>query len=283
MPLDHAFVSTFRKPGVRTAYTRRDACFYALSLGVGSDPLDEAALDQVLEIRGPKTIPTMAAVLVRSLSHDLGLDMPKVLHGAQRLTLHHPLPASADLLIDAHVTSVLDKGPGKGAIVSFDSVARLAADDTPLFTLGHTLFARGDGGCGGPSSPAPERHALPDRPADLVHRLETRPEQALLYRLNGDLNPLHADPATALRAGFPRPILHGLCTYGLACRAVMAAVCGNDGNRIAAFDVRFTAPVFPGETIETDIWVDGDTVSFRCRIPARNIVAIDGGRCLLRG
>ncbi len=282
MPLDHAFVSTFRKDGVRRTYAARDACFYALSLGFGSDPLNEPALDHVLEFRGPRTIPTMAAVLVRSLSHDLGLDMPKVLHGEQRLTIHRPIPPSADLVIDARVTSVLDKGPGKGAIVSFDSVARNATDGEMLFTLGHTLFARGDGGFGGPSGPAPARHTLPDRRADMVHRLETRPEQALFYRLNGDLNPLHADPATAQRAGFLRPILHGLATYGLACRAVMETVLSNNGNRIAAFDVRFTSPVYPGEMIETDIWVDGDTISFRCRVPARDIVAIDNGRCTLR-
>ena len=282
MPLDHAFVSTFRKDGVCRTYAARDACFYALSLGFGSDPLNEPALDHVLEFRGPRTIPTMAAVLVRSLSHDLGLDMPKVLHGEQRLTIHRPIPPSADLVIDAHVTSVLDKGSGKGAIVSFDSVARNATDSEMLFTLGHTLFARGDGGFGGPSGPAPARHTLPDRRADMVHRLETRPEQALFYRLNGDLNPLHADPATAQRAGFTRPILHGLATYGLACRAVMEAVLGNDGNRIAAFDVRFTSPVYPGEMIETDLWVDGDTLSYRCRVPARDIVAIDNGRCTLR-
>ena len=282
MPIDYATALAFRDTGSLSQYDAQDSCFYALSIGMGADPLDGRELDYVLETRGPAAMPAMAVVLTRSFSRELGLDYTKLLHGEQRLTLHRPLPPAARLVTDTHVASILDKGPDKGAIVSFESVARIEGEDAPLFTIGRTIFARGDGGCGGPSGPSPARHVVPDRAPDHVHTIATRPDQALLYRLNGDLNPLHADPVAAQRAGFPRPILHGLCTYAIAARAVMAAVCDNDGDRIATFDVRFTAPVFPGETIATDLWVDGDTVSFRCRATDRDVVAIDGGRCILR-
>ena len=149
-------------------------------------------------------------------------------------------------------------------------------------TLGNTIFARGDGGFGGPTGPVIEVHQLPNRAPDLRHVTETRLDQALLYRLNGDRNPLHADPELAKRAGFKAPILHGLCSYAIACRAVLATVCDYDPTRIASFDVRFTSPVFPGETIVTEIWVDGDVVSFRSLVEARGVVSINNGKCLLR-
>jgi acyl dehydratase len=122
---------------------------------------------------------------------------------------------------------------------------------------------------------------VPDRAPDLVHQSITRPDQALIYRLNGDRNPLHADPEAAKRAGFPRPILHGLCSYGVACHALLAAVCDYDATRIRSFDVRFTSPVFPGETLATEIWIDGDVASFRCTVPERRVIAINNGRAQL--
>ncbi len=159
---------------------------------------------------------------------------------------------------------------------------RSAADGAPLFTLGSTVFARGDGGFGGPAGSGPEPHRLPERAPDLVVALETRPDQALLYRLSGDRNPLHADPALARRVGFPAPILHGLCTYGTACRAVLQSVCGYDHTRITGFDVRFSSPVYPGETIATELWVDGKIVSFRCRAVVRDVTVINNGKCTLQ-
>lgn len=281
MPIRYEDVIGFQKTGTRARYGEKEVSLYALSLGYGTDPLNEKDLDFVLESRGPRVVPTMASVMVKSISRELGLDMTKVLHGEQRLALFRVLPPAAELIIDAKVTSILDKGPGKGAIVSFESVARVAGGDAPLFNLGHTLFARGDGGCGGPSGPSPARHVIPERAPDISHTIATRPDQALLYRLSGDLNPLHADPAMARKAGFERPILHGLCSYGIACRAVLETVCGRDENRITEFDVRFTAPVVPGEAITTDIWVDGDVVSFRSRVAERDTVVLDSGRCRL--
>jgi acyl dehydratase len=229
-------------------------------------------------------VPTMASVLARvPLLRDCGFDYSKVLHGEQRLRLHQPLPAAGELVAAARVTAAYDKGAGKGAVIYTETEARAAADGAPMFTLGSTTFARGDGGFGGPAGSGPAPHALPDRAPDAVATLETRPDQALLYRLSGDRNPLHADPGLARRVGFRAPILHGLCTYGVACHAILRAVLVYDHARIAGFDVRFSAPVYPGEAIATDLWMDGKVVSFRCRVPARgDAVVISNGRCELR-
>lgn len=280
--LDYQSVSTFRKPADRRSYTLRDTSLYALSVSPDVDPLDHAALALLLETRGPRVLPTMASVLAQTLSPYLGLDMPRVVHAEQRLACHRPIPPAGDLVIDGRVTSVIDKGPGKGALVTFENVARLVGEDAPLFTLANTLFARGDGGCGGPAGDPPARHALPDRAPDVLHRTQGRRDQALFYRLNGDLNPLHADPAFAGNAGFPRPILHGLCTYGMACRAIVMAMLDGNPDLIASFDVRFTAPVYPGELLVTEMWDDGDVISFRCRALERDVIVLDNGRCGLR-
>lgn len=152
--------------------------------------------------------------------------------------------------------------------------------ETPQLSVVPTAAAvLGGGGCGGPQKSTAVPHRVPDRIPDFVHVSETRRDQALLYRLNGDRNPLHVDPAFAGKAGFPSPILHGLCSYGIACRAVMVSVCDYDPGRIRRFDLRFTSPVYPGETIHTDIWVDDNLVSLRCRVQERDIVLINNGRC----
>jgi len=225
----------------------------------------------------------MASVLARgNIVGPLNLDMTLVLHGEQRLTVHTPLPPSGVLICDSRVVDVLDKGAGKGALVYTETVVRLDGEAAPLLTVGGTIFARGDGGFGGPAGPTPEVHQVPERAPDFRHITQTRADQALLYRLNGDRNPLHADPAVATSAGFPVPILHGLCSYAIACRAVLASVCDYDPAKIASFDVRFTSPVYPGETIATEIWVDGEVISFRCRVEERGVTSINNGKCILR-
>jgi len=271
--------------GVKASYGDVQTMLYALSIGMGRDPLDTAELPFVFEMAGSplRTVPTMAAVLGRgNVTGGLNLDYTLVLHGEQRLTVHRPLPAKADLIADSRVVEVLDKGAGKGALVYTETVLRIDGESEPLATLGGTIFARGDGGFGGPAGPTPPVHPIPERAPDHRHVIETRPDQALIYRLNGDRNPLHADPELAKRAGFPVPILHGLCSYAIACRAVLARACDNDPTRIASFDVRFTSPVYPGETIETEIWIDDDVVSFRCKVVERGVTSINNGKCLLR-
>jgi acyl dehydratase len=283
MAMDYDHLMSLAVEGERHEYSDRETILYALGVGFGRDPLDEAELDYVYERGALKTVPTLASVLTRvALLRDCGYDYSKVLHGEQRLTLHRPLPPAGKLIADSRVVAAYDKGRDKGAVILAETKVRSAEDGTPLFTLGSTVFARGDGGFGGPAGSGPEPHRLPARAPDLVCALETRPDQALLYRLSGDRNPLHADPALAKRVGFPAPILHGLGTYGTACRAVLQAVCGYDHTRIASFDGRFSSPVYPGETIATEIWVEGHIISFRCRVPARDVTVINNGKCTLR-
>lgn len=283
MPVDYDTAMAVSARGEIVAYTYRDTILYALGLGMGGDPLDLEQLPFVYEGReGPKVMPTMAVALVRSNTQKLGLDVSRVLHGEQRLTLHAAIPAKGAMITDTRTLSILDKGEGRGAVVNIETVGRLEAGGSPVFTLVKTLFARGDGGCGGPPGDPIPPHAMPQREHDVEHAITTQPDQALLYRLSGDFNPLHADPAVAKRAGFDRPILHGLCTYGIAARAILATLCSFDPTRIRALDARFTATVAPGDTIVTRMWVYNDVVSFRCLARERGVVVIDNGRCLLR-
>jgi acyl dehydratase len=266
------------------AYTDTQVMLYNLSVGMGRDPLDTKELPFVFEPPALRAVPTLASVLAGGGSNILAgadIDWSQVLHIEQRLTCHRPLPPSAELIAKTHVSNLIDKGTDKGAIVTLTMEARLASGE-PLYTTDNVFLARGNGGFGAPAKAAKTPHALPDRAPDFRYVSETRSDQALLYRLNGDRNPLHASPEVARKAGFSRPILHGLCSYGVACRAVLATVCEYDVARLASFDARLTSPLFPGETLHTDIWVDGDVVSFRGRVNARNVTILNNGRCLIR-
>ena len=282
MPASYEHLMSLRAENVPHSFRQRDTMLYAVSIGMGRDPLDENELPFVFEHYDLRTVPTQAVVVARqNLIWDVGLDVGKMLHGEQRLTIHRPLPPAADLLADAWVAEVYDKGAGKGSIIELQGVVRDAADRQALFSWSSLIFARGDGGIGGSSAKVPVLHTMPARPPDTVHTAATRPDQALLYRLNGDRNLVHADPGVARRAGFRAPILHGACTYAIACREVLAHVCNYDHTRFKTFDVRFTAPVYPGEHVETQIWVDGPVVSFRSRCTERDAVILDQGRCEL--
>jgi acyl dehydratase len=283
MALNYERLMGLKRDGDRFSYGDRETMLYAIGIGMGSDPLDRSELPYVFEQPALKTVPSMATVLTRvPLLKDCGFDYTRVVHGEQRLTLHRPLPPGGELIASARVTEAYDKGPGKGAVIYTETAARSAADGQPMYTLLSVTFARGDGGFGGPAGAGPQPHTVPDRKPDATVTLPTRRDQALLYRLSGDRNPLHADPELAKRVGFPAPVLHGLCTYGVACRAILQSVAAYDHARITGFDVRFSSPVYPGESIATDLWVDGAIVSFRCRIPAReDVMVINNGRCLL--
>ncbi len=281
MPFTYDEVISRRADDVPFSYTDTQMLLYNLSIGMGRDPADARELPFVFENPALRVVPSAAAVLGGGGANILGnvpIDWTRLLHGEQRLTCHRPLPPAADLVGTTRVAEIVDKGADKGSIITLAMDVRLAGGE-PLYTMENVIFARGDGGCGGPSSSAATPHRIPDRQPDLVHVSETRRDQALLYRLNGDRNPLHADPAFAAKAGFPATILHGLCSYGIACRALLASVCDYDPARIRRFDVRFTSPVYPGETIHTDIWIDDDQVSFRCRVEERDVVLINNGRC----
>jgi acyl dehydratase len=269
------------------SYRDTETMLYALSAGMGRDAIDSRELAFVYEGVGEgasvlKTMPSLATVLIPDMfPPDLGWDYSQVLHAEQRLQLFRPLPPEADLLINKRVVEAYDRGPSIGAMILFEAEARLAKNDTVLFNLGNTIIARGDGGFGGPNGKGPTPHRVPRWEPDLSCDLETRPDQALLYRLNGDRNPLHADPSLARQVGFERPILHGLCTYGVACHAILKTICDYDHTLIAELDARFSAPVLPGDTITTEMWQDGNIVSFQCRAKERDMLVLKNGKCTL--
>lgn len=283
MPINYDELMQATSTGLTASYGDRETMLYALGIGFGRDPMNEAELPFVYE-NGLKAIPTMATVIgwgAGNIMAKSGINYLMVVHGEQRVTLHKPLPSAADVVMDERVLGVFDKGADKGAVLVTERVMKEAKSGDKLCTLVSSTFARGDGGFGGPKDGAPEPHKLPDRKPDLVHECDTRPDQAFIYALSGDRNPLHRDPKVAKMAGFPRPILHGLCTYGTACRAVVSTVCKYDPHLITGFDVRFSAPVFPGETIVTEMWVDGKVVSFRSRLKERDVVVLNNGKCTL--
>lgn len=282
MSIDYDSLMSTAVKGDPCSYSSKDTILYALGVGFGADPLDGQELPYVYENPSLKTVPTLASMLLPSdFLQDCGWDYKQVLHGEQRLDLYRPMPPSAELLADRRVVAVYDRGAKRGARIMVESEVRLARDDTVLFSLGNTLIARGDGGFGGPGGPGPLPHKLPKRDPDLSCRLPTRPDQALLFRLSGDPNPLHADPQVARAAGFDAPLLHGRCTAGVACRAILKTICDFDYTLIRGFDVKFSAPVFPGDVLTTDMWQDRNVVSFRCHVEERNSVVINNGKCTL--
>lgn len=281
MTLDYDALLATAADDIPVGYADTETMLYAQSIGLGRDPLNPKELPYVYEQGRPlRTVPSMASVLVPDMfPPDLGWDFNQVLHAEQRLQLHRALPPAADLLINKRIVDVFDRGPKYGAMFLFEAEGRLAKDDTAMFSLGMTVIARGDGGFGGRNGSGPAPHRAPRRSPDLSCSSRTRTDQALLFRLNGDRNPLHGDPATAKSAGFPVPILHGLCTYGIACHAVLQTICDYDHTLIGSFDARFSSPVLPGDTIRTDMWQDGNVVSFQCTAVERNTVVLRNGKC----
>lgn len=285
MPANYDKVLNLRIPDSRQSYTERDVMRYALSLGLGADPTDAAQLSFVYE-KNLQTLPTMGVVLAHpgfwARDLDTGLDWMKIVHAEQGLILHKPLPIAAEVIGRSRIVDIVDKGEGKGALVYYERNIFDAKADELLCTSTQTVFCRGDGGIGGPQRTAPAPHTIPARAPDVVCELPTLPQMALLYRLNGDMNPLHADPDIARKAGFDRPILHGLATFGIAGRALLQAACDYDASRIAEINARFTAPLFPGETLRVDVWKDGDEISFIVTVVERNAIAINNGRARIR-
>ena len=268
-------------PDVEHSYGPKDCMLYALGVGFGLDPTDEEQLAFVYE-KHLKVVPTMAVVIgypgFWSKELDTGIDWVKVVAGEHSLTLHRPLKPAGTVVSHTRVVEIVDKGAGKGAIVYSERTIDDKTSGERLATILQTTFCRGDGGFGGPPREQLPVHPIPERAPDLVCDLPTRPETALIYRLSADPNPLHADPAVAKAAGFPRPILHGLATYGIAGHAILKSLCGYDPARLTAIAGRFSAPVFPGETIRTELWRDGKVVSFRARVVERDVIALNNGR-----
>ena len=266
-------------PDASQDYDERDCILYALGLGFGSDPLDPRQLRHVYE-RDLEAFPSMALVLAAgprwASDPATGIDYAKVVHAEQSFTLNRPLPVRGSVRSRSRVTDIVDKGAGRGAIVTTQRALFFGEDEAPGALLSSSLFCRGDGGFGAPSSPSAVRPSAPEGDPSATVRLDIPAHLALLYRLNGDMNPLHADPAIAAAVGFRAPILHGLSSFGLALRAVIEGVDLAPGALTGA-GVRFTGPVYPGETIETAIWKQDGRLAFRSRAPAREAVVLDHG------
>ncbi len=272
-------------PDAEVSYEPRDVMLYALGVGLGQDPLNEDELAFVYE-KNLKVLPTFASMVgypgfwLRDM--DTGVDWVKVLNGEYEVRLDGALPTAATVVSHMKIIDVVDKGADKGAVIYTERTTRNKMTGAVLATTRQSVFCRGDGGFGGPSRFSPLVHAIPDRAPDRVQDFATRPESALIYRLSGDYNPLHSEPAIAKAAGYPRPILHGLATFGVSGHAVLKTYCGYDPARMASIAGRFSAPVFPGETIRTEMWRDGNVVSFRARVAERDVVAINNGRVEIR-
>lgn len=286
MAIDYHKLKSWPFKPIEHTYTARDSILYALGLGFGADPTDRRQLDFVYE-EGLKALPTMAVVLAYPgfwlKDPAAGVDWKKVLHGEQRLQVHEPLPAAGTVVGTTRIDEIIDKGAGKGALLYSTREIRDKASGRLVAEVTSCGVLRGDGGFGGPAGPTPRPQAIPERAPDAATEIRTLPQAALIYRLSGDYNPLHADPEVARAAGFERPILHGLCTYGVAGHALLRLVCDYDPVRLKRMDVRFSAPVYPGETIRTEVWREGDgRIAFRCAVPERGVVVLNNGYAELR-
>jgi|RhiMethySRZTD1v2_1073278.scaffolds.fasta_scaffold89351_2 acyl dehydratase len=269
MPLNPDAVGTETDPA-EARWTSKDSLLYALGVGAGASDPTGFELEFTTENSDGITqqaLPTMPVVISaaggggRNPMDAIGtFDYAMLVHGEQSITLHQPVPVEGTATIKGRIAAMYDKG--KAAVVVLESEA-VDPTGAPLWTNTMSAFIRGEGGWGGDRGPSGPRNVAPERDPDHVVSYTTRTDQALLYRLNGDRNPLHSDPKFAARAGFPKPILHGLCTYGFTGRALLHAVCGSDPTRFKAIEGRFSHPVMPGDTLDVKIWVDGNEAIFQ--------------------
>ncbi len=277
MPINYDEIMSLKSENIEISYTDKDSILYGLGVGLGNDPMDMDELKYVYE-NGQIALPSMATNFQyhSSLLMSAKLNFVMVVHGEQKLSIINPIPVSGDFLADMKVLNCFDKGASKGAIIDVETTVKLKSDGTEICKLISTTFARGDGGFDGPESP-PQEIFEPEGSPDIVDEITTKPDQALIFRLSGDYNPLHSDPNFAKAAGFPKPILHGLCTYGVACRSIVKTACDNDVKKLKSFNCRFSSPVFPGETIVTEMWKNGNDINFQSKVKERDKIILKNG------
>ena len=279
-------VRNFRFEAVVHTYTRMDSILYALGLGYGSNPTDPAQLAFVYE-NNLRTVPSMCCVLAHPgmwvKNPALGIDWLKILHGEQSFEIHNPLPPQGTVVGTYEIVAVEDKGAGKGAILHQIKKLNDKASGQLLATVRSVLFLRGDGGCGSFGNTPEPAETLPEFSPSSACEIATLPQSALIYRLSGDYNPIHIDPEAAAKAGFEAPILHGLCTLGIATRAILSTFANNTPERLKSLFARFSRPVYPGETIRTEFFSSEHEVRFRSRAVERDVLVLDRGSAVFAG
>jgi acyl dehydratase len=280
MPIDVNMALGAEFGAAEFSWTATDVQLYNLALGAGADPIDPRELSYVID-HSPQVLPTFGCVA--ATFHEIeppkvswpgvDIDLAKVLHASEQINVPAPLPPSGSARSSSRIVEVWDKG--KAAVVVLQTSV-IALDGTPLWTQRRSIFARDEGGFGGERGPSTS-DAAPDRAPDLEIEIPVLPQQALLYRLCGDRNPLHSDPEFAAAAGFPRPILHGLCTYGMTCKAMVDAMLDADAGAVGFYSARFAGVAFPGERLKVDIWKGEGRLVGRVVAPARgNAVVLSG-------
>lgn len=281
MDFDPQRLSTHAFPLTRQTYTARDAILYAL--GVGLPFGGDGDLRYLLEDR-LTVLPTFAVTLATPgmwiKTPELGINWVKLLHAAQAAEFHAPLPPSAEVVSHARIKSLHDRGRGKGSICVVERRIVDAATGTLYCTVNQTLMLRGNDGFGGEPAPRLAPPTPPARPADHSEAVQISPRAALIYRLSGDVNPLHSEPEVARKAGFDRPILHGLASYGTLGALVLRRFCGGDPARLSTLSLRFAGVIYPGDRLDCDFWQEGDTVLFTARVGDK--VVLDQGKAQLR-
>jgi acyl dehydratase len=284
MAIDPDYLISRQFPTITETYNERDCMLYALGVGMGQDPLDRNCLPFVYE-KSLKVMPSQPVVMAHpgfwAAERDIDLDWVKLLQTEQELIIHQPFPGSGTVAATTRLTEVIDKGERIGALIKSERTIRNVDTGADLCTVRTTVLARGDGGFGGARKVTPKTDPIPSREPDKVCDLPTLPQQALIYRLAGDLNPLHSDPEVAARAGFKAPILHGLCTMGVMTHALLKLCANYEPERFRHIRLRFSAPVYPGETIRTEVWQDGDAYAFRCKSVEQDKIVINNGYLLI--
>ncbi|MBX3285783.1 MAG: MaoC family dehydratase N-terminal domain-containing protein [Actinobacteria bacterium] len=281
MPINPEAVGSKGQP-TRHSWDSKDAILYALGVGAGAvDPLDELAFTtENTQNVDQQVLPTMAVVLAVGGAGAFGtigsFNPAMLVHGEQAITLHGPIPVKGEVETVGEITGIYDKG--KGAVVEITSTSTDTSSGKPLFSSVMSAFIRGEGGFGGDRGPSGPKNVAPDRAPDHEVTYQTRTDQALLYRLSGDRNPLHSDPAFAAFGGFDRPILHGLCSYGFTGRALLHTLCGSDPARFSGMEARFSSPVLPGEALTVKMWVEGDGVAIFQTAGDDGRTVIDAGK-----
>ena len=277
MTINYDEIMNLTSENVEISYSDKDSILYSLGIGLGNDPMNLNELKYVYE-NSQSVLPSMATNFQyhSPLLLKTNINFIMVVHGEQRLSITNALPVSGDFIANAKVIGCYDKGPARGAIIEVETTVKNKKNNEEICKLVSTTFARGDGGFGGPDSPKKEIF-IPDGEPDYVSEVSTKPDQALIFRLSGDYNPLHSDPNFAKAAGFEKPILHGMCTYGIACRSLVDEICENDASKLKRFDCRFSSPVYPGETIITEMWKKDKTIYFSSKVKERDKLVLKNG------